>query len=146
MATAVTVEDLFARETDLYGTVEQERGFCDDDFVIEGIAFAAEAPAVWSGNDANVRGWHFQDFGESAVEVVGSLRAGPDRELAIRVFRGHRGVLLDGEMRAALIEKSVFEDFIGFGEALIDVAELQRDAFVDVAFVAVIVDAGSRSG
>ncbi len=146
MAAAVTVEDLFARQADFYGTVEQERGFRDDDFVIEGIAFAAEAAAVRRGDNPNVRGRHLQDFGESAMEIVGSLRAGPDSEFAVGIFGSDGGVLLDGQMRAALIEKSVFEDFVGFGEALIDVAELQRDALVDVAFIAVVVDAGSRSG
>src|SRR6202790_325270 len=44
-------------------------------------------------------------------------------------------------MGAALIEESVFEDFVGFGETVCDVAEGQRDAFVDVAFFAVIVNA-----
>jgi len=81
-----------------------------------------------------------QDFGERAVDIVGSLRAGPNGEFAIGIFGGHGGVLLDGEMRAALVEKGVFEDFVGFCEALIDAAEFERDAFVDVAFVAVIVD------
>src|SRR5712672_2109598 len=44
-------------------------------------------------------------------------------------------------MRVALIEESVFEDFVGFRKSLIDVAEFEGDAFVDVAFIAVIVDA-----
>src|SRR5260370_32959561 len=145
MAAAMTVEDFCARETDLDGTVEQERGFRDDDFVIEGIAFAAEAAAVRRGDNPNVRWRHLQDFGESAMEIVGSLRAGPDSEFAVGIFGSDGGVMLDWQMRAALIEKSVFEDFGVFGEALIDVAELQRDALVDVAFIAVAADGGRRS-
>src|SRR6266478_3823796 len=146
MSAAMAVENFFTRETDFYGTVEKEGGFGDHDFMIEGIALAAEAAAVGSGDDANVRGRHLQDFGERAVDIVGSLRAGPNGEFAIGIFGGHGGVLLDGEMRAALVEKDVFEDFVGFGEALIDVAEFQCYAFVNVALVAVVVDAGSWSG
>ena len=51
------------------------------------------------------------------------------------------GVLLDRQMRAALIEKSVFEDFVGFGKAFLHIAKLQRHALVNVAFFAVIVNA-----
>src|ERR1700737_4718856 len=127
MAGAVAIENFFASKTDFYWPIENERGFGDYDLVIEGIALAAEAPAIGSSNDANVRGRHLQNFGERAVQIVRSLRAGPNRELAVGIFGGHGGVLLDGEMRAALIEKSVLKDFVGFGEALIDVAEFQRD-------------------
>src|SRR5258708_5662524 len=146
MAAAMAVENFFAREADFYRAIEEERGFGDHYFVIEGIALAAEAAAVGRGDYADVGGRHLQNFGESAVEVVRSLRAGPNGELAVGIFDGHGGVLLDREMRAALVEESVFEDFVGFGEALIDVSEFEGDAFVNVAFVAVVVDAGSWSG
>src|SRR5260370_847812 len=145
-AAAMAVENFFACEADFYGAVQKERGFCYHDLVIEGIGLAAEAAAVGSGDDADVRGRHLQDFGERAMDIVGSLRAGPNGEFAIGIFGGHGGVLLDGEMRAALVEKGVFEDFVGFGEALIDVAELECYAFVNVAFVAVVVDAGCWRG
>src|SRR5882672_8297825 len=75
-----------------------------------------------------------------------SLRAGPDGELAVGILGGDGGVLLDGEMRVALIEESIFEDFVSFGETLVDIAEFQCDSFVDVAFVAVIVDARRWGG
>ena len=60
------------------GRSSTQRGLGYDDFVIEGIALAAEASAIGSGDDANVRGRHFQNFGEGAMEVVRGLRAGPD--------------------------------------------------------------------
>src|SRR6266852_9879009 len=75
-----------------------------------------------------------------------SLRAGPNGELAVGIFGGHGGVLLDGEMGAALVEESVFEYFVSIGKALIDVAEFQRDPFVNIAFVAVIVNARGGRG
>ena len=55
-------------------------------------------------------------------------------------------MLLDGKMGVALVEESVFEDFVGFGEGFLDVAEFECDAFVNVAFFAVIVDARFGSG
>jgi hypothetical protein len=146
MATAVAIKNFFASETDFDGAIEDEGGFGDDDFVIEGITFATEASAVGSGADTNVRGGHVENFGESAMEIVRGLRAGPDGQFPIGVFDGYGGVLLDGEMRAALVEKSVFEDFVGFGEGFFNVAEFEGDAFVDVAFLAVVVNAGFRSG
>src|SRR5712664_806055 len=123
MAAAMAVKDFLAGEADFHGSVEKQRGFGDHDFMIEGITFAAESSAVGSGDDANVRGRHLQNLGECAVDVMGSLRAGPNGELAVGIFGGHGGVLLDGEMGAALVEKSVFEYFVSFGKALIDIAE-----------------------
>src|SRR6266404_5163437 len=145
VAAAVTVENLFASKTNLHGTIKKKRGLRHHDFVMEGIALAAEAAAVGSRDDTNVRGRHLQDFGERAVQVMRSLRASPNGEFAVRIFGGYRSVLLDRQMRVALIEESVLEDLVGFRESLIHVAEFERDTFVDVAFVAVIVNARSRS-
>src|SRR5258707_15748169 len=88
MAAAMAVENFFACEADFYGAVQKERGSCYHDLVIEGIGLAAEAAAVGSGDDADVRGRHLQDFGERAVDVVGRLRAGPNGEFAVGVFDG----------------------------------------------------------
>ena len=43
-------------------TIQQERSFGDDDFVLEGIALASKPAAVGRGDHANVRGRHFQHF------------------------------------------------------------------------------------
>jgi len=93
-----------------------------------------------------MRGRHLQNLGESTVKVVRGLRAGPDGQLSIGVFCGDGGVLLDGEMRASLVEKSVFKDFVGFSERFFDVAEFQRDALMNIAFFAVVVNARFGSG
>src|SRR5881296_1551568 len=74
------------------------------------------------------------------MEVMRSLRAGPDRQLSLRVLDGHRSVLLDGEMRIPLKKKGVLEDFVGFGKAYFHVAEFQGYEFVNVPFFAVVVD------
>src|SRR6202030_978958 len=112
---------------------QQECGFGDDDFVLERIALSAESAAVGSGDHANMRGRNLEDFRESAVKIVGSLRAGPDGEFTFGIFCGKCGVLFDGEMSAALIEKSILEDFVGFVEAGVDVAEFERDALVNIS-------------
>jgi len=142
----VAIENFFASEADFHRAIEQKRGLSHDNLVIEGIALAAEASAIGSGADANVRGRHVQNFRESAVEIVWGLRAGPDGQFSVGVFDGYGGVLLDREMGAALVEENVFEDFVGFGEGFFNVAEFEGDAFVDVAFFAVIVDARFGSG
>ena len=140
VAAAMAVKNFFARQADFYRAVKKERGFGHHDFVIERIALASEAAAIRSRDDANMRGRHLQDFGERAMQVVRGLGAGPNGEFAVGIFSRHRGVLLDGEMRAALVEKSVFEDFVFFGETLVDIAEFQGNTLVDVAFIAVLVN------
>src|SRR5260370_17439209 len=54
MATTVTIENFFACKADLDRPIEDECGLGDNNFVIEGIAFAAEAAAVGGGDHAKV--------------------------------------------------------------------------------------------
>ncbi len=114
--------------------------------MIEGIALPAKSSAVGRGDHANVRGRHFQHLGQRAVKVMRSLRAGPNGQLSIGIFCGHGRVLLDRKMRASLIEKRVLEDFVGLGEAGIDVAKFQRHALVNVSLLAVVVNARRGRG
>ena len=74
MTSAMAVENFFARQRDLHRSAGHHREFADDDFVIEGIALAAKAAAVWSCDHANVTGGHLQNFGECAMNVVRRLR------------------------------------------------------------------------
>ena len=124
MAAAVTIKNFFSRQADFDGPVEHESGFGYNDFVIERIAFSAEAAAVGRGDYANMRSGHFQNFGERAMEIMRRLRAGPNRQLAIRILDGDRSVLLDCGMGVPLEEKSVLENFICFGKTFFHVAEL----------------------
>src|ERR1700674_3577948 len=146
MAAAVTIKNFLAREANLDGAIQQKRGFGDDDFMIEGIALSAKASAVGRGADANMRGRHLQNLGQSAVKVVRCLRAGPDCKLPFGILDGDGGVLLDGKMRASLVEKNVFKDFVGFGERFFNITEFQGDALVNIAFFAVLVDARFGGG
>src|SRR5580704_10199068 len=145
-AAAVTIKNFFACETDFDGAIQQERGFCNYDFMVEGIALAAEAAAVRGGAYTNMRRWHVENFCESAMEIVRRLRAGPDGQFSIGIFDGHGSVLFDGKVGAALVEESVFEDFVGFREGFLDVAEFQSDALVNVALFTVLVNARIGSG
>ena len=54
MATAMAIENLFARQADLHGPAGSERGLGYDYFVIERIALATEAAAVGRRDHANV--------------------------------------------------------------------------------------------
>ena len=141
MTAAMAIEHLFAIEADLHRPIEQQRRLRDDDLVVEGIALAAEAAAVGRGDDADVRRRHRQRLGERAMQVMRRLRAGIDDELAVRVLQRHGRVLFDRQMRIALEEEHIVEHVIGAVDRLIDIAELQRHGFVDVAVVAVVVDA-----
>ena len=88
-----------------------------------------------------MRGPHLERFGERAVHVVRSLRTRPEYEFSVGIFRRHRGVLLDRQVRVALVEERVFEHLVGVGERLLHIPEAKRNGFVNVALVAVIVDA-----
>ena len=146
MAAAVTIKNFFTRQADFNGAVEHQSGLGYNNFVIERIAFPSEAATVGSGDDANVRGRHFEDLGKSAMEIMRGLRAGPDGQLAIGILDGHRSVLLDGEMGVALKEKSVLENFISLGKAFFHIAEFQRHKFMNISLFAVFVNPwlGSR--
>src|SRR6185295_20009875 len=54
MATAMAVEDFFARQSDFDRAARDDRKFRDRHFMIEGVAFAAESAAVRCGDNANV--------------------------------------------------------------------------------------------
>src|SRR5213079_2545047 len=56
-----------------------------------------------------VRRWNLQRIGKRPVDVVRHLSGRPERELAFAVDRGDRGVLLDRQMRVALVEKEVLD-------------------------------------
>src|SRR5256885_10713172 len=75
------------------------------------------------------------------MEIMRSLRAGPNGQLSIRVLDGHGSMLLDGKMGVSLKEKSVLKNFIGFGKAFFHVAKLQCHELVNVPLFAVLVDA-----
>ena len=74
------------------------------------------------------------------MHVVRGLRAGPEDELAVLVLRRHSRVLLDGQVRVALVEERVLEDVVRGGERRLDISEAQRHELVDIAGVAVLVD------
>ena len=97
------------------------------------IALAAEAAAVVAGDDADVRGRHLQHARQLAMQVVRILRARPERQLAVALDRGERGVLLHRQVGVALVEEQVLEYVVGLRQRLLDVAELEGLVAMDVA-------------
>jgi hypothetical protein len=75
------------------------------------------------------------------MQVVWRLRTTPDGELSVGVLDGNGRVLLDREMRIALIEECILKNFVGFREAQLDVSEFKSNTLVDVSFFAVVVNA-----
>ena len=72
------------------------------------------------------------------------LRARPDGQLPVRVLNRHRSMLLDREVRTALIKECVLKDFIRFGKSFFHISEFQGDLFVNVSFFAVFMNARLR--
>ena len=66
MTAAMTVEDLFARQRDLDRTAGNHRELANNDLVIEGIALAAKAAAIRSGDHSNVAGRQLPELSSSA--------------------------------------------------------------------------------
>ncbi len=113
MPAAVHVEHFFAVEADLHRAAEDQRRLADHHLVVAHVALAAEAAAVRRRDDAHMRGRNLQHAGKAAVHVVRHLRRRPERELAFAVERRDRGVLLDRQMRVALVEEEILEDVVG---------------------------------
>jgi hypothetical protein len=138
---AVLVEHFLARQADLHRPAEHERRLGHDELVVAGIAFAAEAAAVRRRDDADVRRRRLQHARELPVQIVRVLRARLHQELAVALDRSERGLLLHRQVRVALVEEQVLEDVVRIRQRFIDVAELVGLVAVDVAALAVVVDA-----
>src|SRR4051812_6366557 len=93
MASAMTVEDFFTRQTDLDRSIEERRSPGDDDLVVERIALAAEAAAVRGRDDADVSRRQVERFRQRAMDVVRRLCARPQYQLAVRIEGRHGGML-----------------------------------------------------
>ena len=74
------------------------------------------------------------------MDVVRRLCGTPQSYFVVSVEVGDCGVLLEGKMRVAFVKERVLAHKIGFGKASIDIAELKRDLFVDVAAIAVVMN------
>src|SRR5712692_938521 len=145
MTAAVAIKNFLTRQTDFDWPIEQQRSLSHDDFMIERVALSPETAAVGRGDHTNMSGRYFQHFGERAMDIMRSLRAGPDRQFSFRILDGDRSVLLDGKMGAPLKEKSVLENFICFGKAFFHVAKFQRHEFMNVSLFAIFVNPWLRS-
>ena len=142
----VTVEDLFSCETDLDWSTEGQRHLCRTDLVIEGIALATEPTTVGASDDPYSCGGQSQHLGQRAVQVVRCLGRGVDGDPIGFLGQSYGCVLLHRQVSIALEVHDVLEDLIRFFEASIDIAELHRQLLVQVALIAVLMDAGLRSG
>src|SRR5213079_414431 len=107
-------------------------------------ALAAEATTVGGCDYANARGGQLQNLGQRTMHVVGRLRRRPERELLIRRPQRDGGMLLHREVRTPFEEEEILPHHVALGDASVGIAELQIDEFVEVAAVAVVVNARLR--
>ena len=137
----MTIENFFARQRALHRTAGDHGELGNYHFMIEGITLTAKAAAVRCGNDANVAGRNFEDFGERAMNVVRCLGCAPQRELVVGVVITNRCVLLHRQVCITFIEESIFANQISLSESFVGFTEFQRDFFMNVAAVAVFMNA-----
>ena len=81
---------------------------------------------------------------EGFVQIVQILRAGVERELTVIAELRHAGMLLQGKVSAALIERQIFPDEIGLRKTCLHVAEFVDLPPMDIAELTVIVYARLR--
>ena len=140
VAPAMTVENLFACQRDFHWPARDHGKLRHRNLVIERIALAAKAPAVWRRNDANPRGRQLQHLGERAVDVMRRLRRGPERQLAVGGPHRDGRVLFHRQVRIAFEEEQILPHEIGCRDAVLDVAELEVDQLVEIAAIGVVVN------
>src|SRR5256712_854615 len=140
VAPAVRVEDLFPVERELHRAARAQREERRRELVRERVALAAEGAAVRRGDDADPRARQAEHLLELAVQVVGDLRRGPEREPIVGAVAGDRGMRLDRRVRVALEEEPVVTDVVGGGEPGFEVAEAEMDLLEDVRALGGLVD------
>ena len=94
MSAAMDVKRFFPRERDFDWPSGDHRKFGNADLVRKRIAFSAEAAAHRSRDDADAARGEPKNFGQRAMNVMGSQGRRPQRELIVRAVEGHRRVLL----------------------------------------------------
>ena len=78
------------------------------------------------------------------MDVMRRLGGGPERQLAVGTEVRERGVLLEREVRVALVEKEIVVHPVRPGESGVEISKLHRDELVKVVAVAVFVDRAAR--
>src|SRR6266566_7911204 len=125
MATAVTIENFLARKCYLHRPSCHHCKLADHNLVIERIALAAKAAAVWRGDHANVTGRQLRDLAERAMNIVRRLRRTPERQLVIRIEITDSRMLLHRQVGIALVEESILANQVSFRKAFLDIAKFQ---------------------
>src|ERR1043166_9898465 len=95
--------------------------------MVERIALAAKAAAVWRRNHTNVTCRQSKDFRKRTMNVVRRLSRTPERDLSVRIEVRDRGVLLQRQGRVAFVEESVLTNEIRLNKTLLNNAEPQRN-------------------
>ena len=143
-------ENFFARVGDFYRGLRFARGDGGDDFDGNHFALAAEAAADQRLDDADLRHLHFEDDAELVLEIVGNLRGRPDGEAAlpaglrIEFESGESGMRLHRGVRYFVGDVAAFDDFVGFGEAFIGIAEDVVIVLFDIVRALLVNEIGFR--
>ena len=120
----------------------EQRG---DDFEIQRFDAGTKPAADERLDHANARGIHFKALGEHEMQVIADLRHGLHGEAAgQRIEFGKTCVRLDLCVVDLGATECLLTHQIGFGESLVDIAELMMDFAFDVAGFVVVQKHGIR--
>ena len=134
VAPAVRVKDFLSRQRDLDRATGDERKLGGNQLMGKDVALAAEASAVGRGDHADAAHRQLENLAQRAMHVMGRLRRGPERQLAVGRDLGQRRVLLHRKMGVAFEERGVLAHVRGGANRLVGIAELERHRLVHVAF------------
>src|SRR5438876_8751733 len=107
--------------------------------MVEGIALAAKASSVRSGNDSDMTARQAEHFGQVPMQIVHVLGGSPERELAVMAELRQACMLFQREVGAAFVERDVFADEVGIGKACFHVAEFVNLSPMDIAELTILV-------
>ena len=63
MTSTMAIKNFFARECTFHRSARHHREFANNHFMIERVALAAKAAAIWRSDDANMARRNLQHFG-----------------------------------------------------------------------------------
>ena len=129
----MTVEDFLPAETYQDRPARLAGKHWSHDFVSERLALSAESAPDSGDDDPNAAGRKLQHLGQLTMQVVGSLRRGPDRDTSGWIVPGQYCMVFHGDVRVSLKPELILPDIVRRGESLGKVAKFQFDRFVQVA-------------
>ena len=134
------VKNFFAGQSQFYRTTCHHGQFAHNHFMLKRIRFSAKSSTNRSRNYTNLTGRHFQNFGQSTVNIVRSLRGRPKRDPSIGSVLSDGRVLFNRQMRVAFVIIKFFANMVCFCKSGFDVAKFESHLFVNISGIGIFVN------